>query len=490
MPKYVPIIVGILVSFLGGCSGLVKGLVDTQPRSSLSADDLEHPERVVNGRAIGYFPLGKRAQEDADTIDQDIVRYAPVIVQGFQPTDRKRASYPVTDDAIGSPYLAAGGERVRVNTDRPELYWRIEHAEVEGQPLKQLVYVFWYPRRPVGTIETGSIDGGVLRITLDTDGRPAVYEYAQTCGCYHGVFVSADVERNAQRQFSTIEKHREHAVEPPITGKDDWVVRDVIDARPGTRPVLFVSTGKHFLVDIASLEPDRVRSIVGEQARGYRLAAYDTLEAVPVSGGGKGSIFNAEGLVKGAKRKGEELVLGDLDHPGWPRRLDKMHIHWDKEEWSDPTLLAQHLRLPESVIKHQARTATGPAGDAPRRESRLVSVSRHQSVRKPHASGTSDGACSRQLLLFTDARCNGCQLTKEIIKDSDKIRDALGDWSLTIIDTSTEEGARLAAEHRVSLVPTIVGVENNKELMRSDQLETEGKILRAINQIKHARAQS
>ena len=470
-----------LFGVLGGCSGLVRRIVDTQPRSTISAEDLAHPDQVVNGRVVGYLPSARAEDEGGTRPDDDLLRFAPVLIQGIQRGDAGHTRYALTDDAIGSPYITANERTTKINTDEPTLYWHIEHASVDGQTLKQLVYVFWYPRRPVGSIETGAIDGGVLRITLDSSDRPAVFEYAQTCGCYHGVFVAGALERSAQAQFGVIEAHREHAVERAITGHDDWVVRDVIEAHPGTRPALFLSAGKHFLVDIASLTPEQIASLTSDASRTYTLAPYKALDGVPRVGGGVGSIFNKDGLVKGARRGREQLVMGDLDHAGWPRRLAKMHIHWDADRWTDPDLLARHLRLPDAIVSDGAHRADAGTGPSP-------SVSLVSDPSSPTASSRSvrvagSSSPGRRLLLFTDTRCVGCQLTKQIMHDSDEIHEAMDGWGLTVIDTATSEGARLAAERRITLVPTLVGIDHEHELMRSDALESKGAILNAIGQI-------
>jgi len=475
-----------ILTLLGGCSGIVKNMVNTQPRSTITQTELDHPDQIVKGRAVGYLPsINALNQIDESKIDPDIVRYAPVLIQGFQPNETQHHKYTITDDAIGSPYITANGQKTKINTDQPTIYWQIEHATVKNQPLKQLVYVFWYPRRPVGSIETGAVDGGILRITLNTEGRPAVYEYAQTCGCYHGVFVSKKTEQYAQTQYASIEPNREHAVEPAITGGDDWIVRDIIDTQPNTRPVLFLSAGKHFLVDIASLPEDRIQSITANESKAYQLASYKILDNAPREGGGTGSIFNNKGLVKGAKRGNEELVLGDLDHPGWPRRLSKMHIHWDKDEWNDPSLLASHLRLPDAIFSNQTNPMNAIVEQTPSQKPQTIDTMASNST-TPDLHTQSSQAQDHQMLLFTDARCSGCQLTKQIIKNSSEIHQAIGNWNFTIIDTATDEGAKIAAEHRISLVPTLVGFDHNQELMRSNELESKSTILRAINQITHA----
>ena len=43
-----------------------------------------------------------------------------------------------------------------------------------------------------------------------------------------------------------------------------------------------------------------------------------------------------------------------MDHPGWPRHLDKVKMHWDEVDWIDPVLLETHLRLPEHIVDESA----------------------------------------------------------------------------------------------------------------------------------------
>ena len=68
-------------------------------------------------------------------------------------------------------------------------------------------------------------------------------------------------------------------------------------------------------------------------------------------------MFNDEGLVWGARRKGEEKLFTNLNHGGWPRRLNAMKVHWDEESWNDPALLAKFLRLPRKITDPRAGAA-------------------------------------------------------------------------------------------------------------------------------------
>lgn len=447
---------------MGGCSGLLRGFIDTQPRVSLDERALAEPSKVVGGEPVAFVPSGSVAGSLAD--DPDVLRFAPAIVQGFQPLG-EGVHYEREDDAIGSPRLNDDATTVVVDTTRPSVYARVEHATVDGRQMKQLVYAFWYPRRPVGSVETGAVDGGILRVTLDDAGTPAIFEYSQPCGCFHGVFVSDAIADAASRQFGAPAAHRLHAVEPPLTGHDDWVVRALVHRAPGERIAMYISAGKHFCQTIASCPGDTSSMNV----RPYAIEAYDALERVPrgaEGAGGVGSIFDADGRVIGAGRSAEQIVMGDLDHAGWPRHLDKMLIHWDAERWTDPTLLATKLRLPKVMSDRGAVAVEVVAATPATNESGGTTEAK-----------TPNGRC---LLLFTNAHCSGCQLTKQSIAASPPLQRAIMSWKYSVIDTATPEGEMLAAQHRVTLVPVLIGLDDGREVFRDEDIDSAEKIASAL----------
>lgn len=462
------IITILLCAALSGCSGIFRGFIDTQPRVTLDEQALADPSLVVGGEPVAFIASGA-VEGDAGN-DPDLLEYSPVIVQGFQPSSSAATTYDREDDALGTPSLNADSTAVRIDTTQPRVYARVEHATVNGTSLKQLVYAFWYPRRPVGSVETGSVDGGVLRITLDDAGSPCVYEYTQPCGCFHGVFVSEPMNTAATLQFGPPPPRRMHSVEPPLTGHDDWVVRDLIKPESGGHTTLYITAGKHFCQAIRSRAGDpRVAS-----TRHYTLAAYSTLEHLYKVGGGEGSMFDAGGLVIGASRGAEQLFMGDLDHAGWPRHLDKMLIHWDSERWTDPTLLASKLRLPAVVTD---RTAVAPASGA-------GAVLATASIEQPEPISGGSGAQGRRLLLFTNSHCTGCQLTKKSISESPRLQKAISGWNYRVIDTATPEGDQLAGQYRVTLVPVLVGFDGDRELFRDDDIDTADKIAAEISRYR------
>jgi len=332
----------------------VRFFLDPQPVVKFQENDYREPAKIVDGRAQLYLP--DPSQVDLDDDLKLLLTQAPIIVQGMQPQDKKK--YEQEADWIGHPAMGVddkGKPQVEIDTGRPTLFCRIEKALVEGKELTQLAYVFWYPRHPVGGIQKGHIDGGAFRVTLDAGGRPATYEHSQTCGCYHGILLGEHVEAWAQKSFGQLDKGKKRFVEKKVKGRINWVVRDIV---PGTqtkaRPVLFMEAGTHRCAAIQTAHIMKGWTNLPE--RTYQVKRYETLERLPTQGkpGKTASIFNEDGLVWGGRRIGEEIVFLTMDHPGWPRHLDKIMMHWDEVNWIDPSLLETYLRLPKQVLDERA----------------------------------------------------------------------------------------------------------------------------------------
>ena len=347
------IVVGILpfsmLALLSGCSAtqmMAKKMVDTQPKVAVKTKDYESPAKIVGGTAEKY---SLTAGGSGELLSQ----YAPIIVQGVEPASAQ--TYPADSDRIGQAQLRAEGDGFAavIDTQNPAIYSSIETVNVHGSQLNQLVYVFWFPRHPVGMVDNGDIDGGVLRVTLDGQQRPAIYEYVMACGCWHGVFVAEQVEAWAREEFKNAkEPGKSYCVEKTVENADDWKVRDTVKGLG--RPVVFISAGKHQCVAIQA--EGVVAGLETLPNKDYALRTYDELERVPVAGaqGQTASMFNPDGLVWGGRRKGEEKMFSKLDHGGWPRRLNAMKIHWDQEAFNDASLLDKFMRMPAKITEGSA----------------------------------------------------------------------------------------------------------------------------------------
>jgi hypothetical protein len=202
-----------------------------------------------------------------------LARHAPVLaLAGSGP-----------DDRFGRPTLDAN-DRAAVDTSDPWLHGRIAFTRWEGAVRVQLVYTAWFPRRPPTSaldLLAGHLDGVILRLTLDEDGRVAMIDTIHACGCWH-MFVPVG-ERRVRR--------------PPVAG-DEWafVPARLAAVSPEARVRIRLAAATHALEGIDAVGPE-----VPADAR-YRLADEDTLRTLPRPAGGTRSLYDPHGRVPGSER--------------------------------------------------------------------------------------------------------------------------------------------------------------------------------------------
>ena len=191
----------------------------------------------------------------------------------------------------------------------------------------------------------------MIRITLDEQNRPLIYETVLACGCYHKVFVERRLEEARCACFGPPERGKRYSIEKKIPLGFDFEVAGLVDSsydHPAP-PVVFISSGEHKVLGLhssASLQwpsdPDAVST--------YQLADYQELQSVPVSGTQDArSIFNESNdqQVWGADRMERFIFMWiGTDDAGHPRRNDEILLHFDQASWMDPNLFHKYLRLP------------------------------------------------------------------------------------------------------------------------------------------------
>ncbi len=281
--------------------------------------------------------------------DADLLRrWAPIFVQESDP----EAGYPLEADRLGSLELVATPDSPRpevvVDTDRPVTYAYRDTLRLRGQDHVQLVYTFWYPEHPAlkKPVDPGAgpIEGITLRITLDSEGHPRLYETVYNCGCSHRVFVDRETEEAAAREYGPPEADRPYSVQRALDDRIDWIVPELVDLVPGRRPIFFVRGGHHFP---AAIRYETPASIDLSNAESYEVRPYAELERTPFQGDWA-SVFDEKGLVRGGHRTMEEIMLTPLGlyRAGHPRQRGTQLIHFDQADFDDPTLFETYLRLP------------------------------------------------------------------------------------------------------------------------------------------------
>lgn len=276
-------------------------------------------------------------------------RYAPVLVQ----EELADPSYPEVDDRIGKlgwAHNAKGESYVGIDIRQPAVYAYAQSKHIGGDELVQLVYTHWYPEHPPlkrFDAEAGAIEGLTLRITLDHEYRPLVYETIYNCGCYHRLYVSARLEQAARKAFGEPQKGKRYSIEKKMPGKIDLIVLNALaDPTEEERPILYCWASYHLpgKVDIGlAPEVDGGKPVGTVQ---YELLPYEALESAPLNGKPRG-IFDSNGLVFGADRMESTLLSPTgLFHAGTPRQRGTQLIHFDQANFEDPDLFLSHLRWP------------------------------------------------------------------------------------------------------------------------------------------------
>jgi len=299
--------------------------------------------------AVRYEPvldLKDFSFDDPPPSHWDLLRqYAPVIVQEQVPDP----PYAPSTDCIGH-VVARSNDRIEIDCAVPAVYAYARDVLINGCRHVQLTYTFWYPAHPnlKGGFdpEEGPIEGIVLRVTLDDDHRPALYETLYACGCFHRAYPAQSIEAAARREYGGPERDKALAIERNVTGRIDFIVpKTVPDDAQGRRPSIRCAAAYHAIIDVDCSEarhPNEVR-----QSYAYDIRPYDELERLPLPDGRITSMFYDNGLVKGAQRvEGVLFTPAGILSAGQPRQRGTQLIHWDHWLLDDPTLFAQALRLP------------------------------------------------------------------------------------------------------------------------------------------------
>ena len=276
-------------------------------------------DAIESGEYWGPSPVEKDFQQvallkvaespDPGTEGWDLLmRHAPVIIQ-------QRVSDPPYDpsiDHLGRVVLHrdADGEVVpSVDTSDPTVYGHMEWAQLQGRLLPQLVYTLIYPEHPPlksPDFEAGKIEVLILRVTLDAQDRPAIFESVYACGCHHRIRVAEHVARWAGPEDSG-----HHPMEIWLDGElvGAHVVEDVPDADPTAPICLYQYAGYHMSGTLRITHTP----VLGEgrvvERESYHLRPYVELQHQR-DGEAYLSLFDEDGLIISAGRSESFWLAG------------------------------------------------------------------------------------------------------------------------------------------------------------------------------------
>lgn len=296
------------------------------------ADQLE-----LMGELTAYRP-GDEPRYDEKTVRRIVERSGrnPLGVPRPTPADRSvlfAMFAPVIYQDVAADYDEIGeivwrNRKVTVNPANPTVYHYLSHTRLQGAPVLQLNYAFWYPSRsgPLSPgIERGPLDGLTVRITLDAAGKPFMVDIMNNCGCYHYY---------VPRQQMPLK------IVTPAGEIEPFVPRRLPASYPEQRLKLRVVSGWH---QVVYLNPD----LKPARREAYRLMDYDRLEMLPREDQGFESMFNDRGIAKNSPRM-ESLIffpMGITDIGSMRQRGHHAILFIGRAHFDDPDLFDRHFEF-------------------------------------------------------------------------------------------------------------------------------------------------
>lgn len=206
---------------------------------------------------------------------------------------------PIIFQDVAAPYDQFGrvgweGDRLMIDAHKPLVYYYISHALLKWEPVLQINYIIWYPRRAGKRspwIERGHLDGLTVRISLDARGHPFMVDVMNNCGCYH---------------FFAPKKERLDRVVSKSFGLPPFMPQWFPEVSPGKRLGIRVNSGYHQVERMLASEipPDSIA---------YELVPYAILETLPREGDRAESMFDARELPRaqiGGRRRFSSFPWG------------------------------------------------------------------------------------------------------------------------------------------------------------------------------------
>jgi hypothetical protein len=148
---------------------------------------------------------------------------------------------------------------------RPQVFFQSGHTMLNGRQHEQMTYWWTYPKDSRAPPDALPAQG--VRITLDSNGQPVIWEtLADTSGA-ELVFVAQSLELKALQQFVTPLKGRRFAVERAPAGAAGVVVARVIEDGPVTMgPIVYLQAGTRDVTTvICRCMEAQVRELSGQQ---------------------------------------------------------------------------------------------------------------------------------------------------------------------------------------------------------------------------------
>ncbi|MCH8880765.1 MAG: hypothetical protein IID34_12905 [Planctomycetes bacterium] len=160
--------------------------------------------------ALYYKPAGSVSDLDAYA--------APLILQEVQPAGRIGR---VRVDENGRPAVDAG---------TPTVYYGRSRCTLDGREYEQLIFL-WFYAQSVEPERSSSLPVQGIRITLDSEGLPFIWETMASDQPTRIIFASKRLETLARQQYGPPLPGRLHSLETAVAS--DGVASDAVASEPG-----------------------------------------------------------------------------------------------------------------------------------------------------------------------------------------------------------------------------------------------------------------
>lgn len=224
-------------------------------------------------------------------------------------------------------------EALSFDTRQPVTFAQISYTHWKGRLLLQVSYMIWFDERPshnLVDIYAGRLDGVILRLTLDTAGRPLVLDSIHPCGCYHTV---VPLDSNLRLRSAETLGETPLLLQGPSGA---WTA--------GKRLRVVISSGDHMLIGLRWGDDQSTNET-------YTLLPLDTLRSTVSHSGTTRSLYSPPyGLIDGTERLERFLLWpSGIVSPGAMRQWGRHAIAFSAtRHFDDPDLLEQLFEAEDS----------------------------------------------------------------------------------------------------------------------------------------------
>ncbi len=296
---------------MGDGMNAVKGT--SRESGALSASEVEHMLSRATQNILGI------PEFQSEELQQLFHTFAPIW----------QVETDGPDDRLGAPVWVDNEHPADIDTRQPIMYQHLSYIRFDGRILPQLNYTVWFPARPGKTsmdLLAGHIDGMTWRVTIDTDGRPLIYDSMHNCGCYHLFFPTEKL----------IAKPEEGALQEAAFSPQQMPA-----LQAGQVIVLRIASVTHYLIRV--ILAGRSYKSDADETVSLSVESYNTLRSLPFGDDLRHSLFQNNGIIAGTQRS-ERFLIWPMGVP-YPGEMRQWGHHatafLGRRHFDDPEIIKQ-----------------------------------------------------------------------------------------------------------------------------------------------------